>query len=137
MAFAGSVMLLAVAGLGTGVAYGVAGGGMENVARLVGAALVYAPPMWIMVGLVIALDGLVPRWVGISWGILAACVVVGFLGPVLNIPSWLQNLSPFERVPQLPAASLTLLPLIAMCAFAVGFTLLGLGGLQRRDIGRI
>ena len=137
VAFAGSVMLLAVAGLGTGVAYGVAGGGMENVVRLVGAALVYAPPMWIMVGLVIALDGLAPRWVGISWGILAACVVVGFLGPVLNIPSWLQNLSPFERVPQLPAASLTLLPLIAMCAFAVGFTLLGLGGLQRRDIGRI
>ena len=137
LAFAGSVILLLVAGLSTGLAYGVAGGGMQNVPRLVEAVLVYAPPIWVMVGLVIALDGLVPRWVGASWAILAACVVVGFLGAVLHIPSWVQDLSPFERVPQLPAASLTFLPLVAISAIAAGFTLVGLGGLRRRDIGRI
>jgi ABC-2 type transport system permease protein len=137
VAFAGSVILLAVAGLSTGLAYGVAGGGIQNLPRLVEAALVYAPPIWIMVGLVIALDGLVPRWVGASWGILAACVVVGFLGAVLHIPGWIQDLSPFQRVPQLPAASLTLLPLASMSAIAVGLTLAGLGVLQRRDFGRI
>jgi ABC-2 type transport system permease protein len=137
VAFAGSVILLAVAGLATGLTYGAAGGGMQSLPRLVGAALVYAPAMWIMVGFAIALDGLVPRWVGASWAILAACVVVGFLGEVLHLPRWLQDLSPFERVPQLPAAGLTILPLIVMCAFAGGFTLLGLAGLQRRDIGWI
>ena len=137
LAFAGSVLLLAVAGLATGLTYGVAGGGMQSVPRLVGAAFVYAPPMWIMVGLAIALDGLVPRWVGASWAILAACVVVGFLGAVLHLPSWLQDLSPFERMPQLPGASLTLLPLFVISAVAAGLTLVGLGGLRRRDIGRI
>lgn len=137
VAFAGSVILLAIAGLATGVTYGVAGGGMQSVPRLVGAALVYAPAMWIMVGLAIALDGWLPRWVGASWAILAACVVVGFLGAVLQLPRWLQDLSPFERVPQLPAASLTLLPLLVISAIAAGLTLAGLGGLQRRDIGRI
>lgn len=137
LAFAGSVLLLAVAGLATGLTYGVAGGGMQSVPRLVGAAFVYAPPMWIMVGLAIALDGLVPRWVGASWAILAACVVVGFLGAVLHLPRWLQDLSPFERVPQLPGASLTLLPLLVISAIAAGLTLVGLGGLRRRDIGRI
>jgi polyether ionophore transport system permease protein len=137
VAFAGSVILLAVAGLATGLTYGVAGGGMQNVPRLVGAALAYAPPMWIMVGLAIALDGLVPRWAGVSWAILAACVVVGFLGAVLDLPRWLQDLSPFERVPQLPAAGLTLTPLFVISAIAAGFTLVGLGGLGRRDIGRI
>jgi ABC-2 type transport system permease protein len=136
VAFAGSVILLAVAGLATGLTYGVAGGGMQSVPRLGVAALVYAPPMWIMVGLAIALDGLVPRWVGASWAILAACVVVGFLGAVLHLPRWLQDLSPYERVPQLPAASLTLLPLFVISAIAAGLTLAGLGGLQRRDIGR-
>jgi ABC-2 type transport system permease protein len=40
-------------------------------------------------------------------------------------------------VPQLPAASLTLLPLVAMSAVAAGLTLIGLIGLRRRDIGRI
>ncbi len=137
VAFVGSVILLAVAGLATGLTYGVAGGGMQSVPRLVGAALVYAPPMWIMIGLAIALDGLVPRWVGASWAILAACVVVGFLGAVLHLPRWLQDLSPFERVPQLPAGSLTLLPLLVISALAAGLTLAGLGGLRRRDLGRI
>ncbi len=137
VACAGSVILLAVAGLATGLTYGLAGGGMQSVPRLFVAALVYAPAMWIMVGLAIALDGLVPRWVGASWAILVACVVVGFLGAVLGLPGWLQDLSPFERVPQLPAASLTLLPLVVMSAVAAGLTLIGLTGLRRRDIGRI
>ena len=110
---------------------------MHSVPRLFGAALVYAPALWIMVGLAIALDGLVPRWVGASWAILAACVVEGFLGAVLHLPGWLQDLSPFERVPQLPAASLTLLPLLVISAIAAALTFIGLIGLRRRDIGRI
>jgi ABC-2 type transport system permease protein len=137
VACAGSVILLAVAGLATGLSYGLAGGGMQSVPRLFVAALVYAPAMWIMVGLAIALDGLVPRWVGVSWAILVACVIEGFLGAVLGLPRWLSDLSPFERVPQLPAASLTLLPLAVMSAVAAGLTLIGLAGLRRRDIGRI
>ena len=137
VACAGSVALLAVAGLATGLTYGVAGGGMQSVPRLLVAALVYAPAMWIMVGLAIALDGLVPRLVGVSWAILLACIVEGFLGAVLGLPHWLSDLSPFERVPQLPAANLTLLPLVVMSAGAAGLTLIGLTGLRRRDIGRI
>jgi len=137
VAFAGSVILLAIAGLGTGLTYGIAGGGLNSIPRLVGAALVYAPPMWLMVGLAVCLVGLMPRWAAASWLILAACVVVGFLGAVLHIPDWVQNLSPFERVPQLPAAKLTLTPIVVICAVAAGLTVAGLGGLQRRDIGRI
>jgi ABC-2 type transport system permease protein len=93
--------------------------------------------MWVMVGLVIALDGLVPRLVGVSWAILVACVLEGFLGAVLGLPRWVSDLSPFERVPQLPAASLTLLPLGLMSVLAAGLALIGLIGLRRRDIGRI
>lgn len=137
VACAGSVAMLAVAGLATGLTYGLAGGGMQSVPRLFAAALVYTPAMWIMVGLAIALDGLAPRLVGVSWAILIACVVEGFLGAVLGLPRWLSDLSPFERVPQLPAASLTLLPLVVMSVVAAGLTLIGLTGLRRRDIGRI
>ena len=62
VAFAGSVVLLAVAGLATGLSYGLAGGDMQSVPRLLEAALVYAPAMWLMVGVAMALDGLAPRW---------------------------------------------------------------------------
>jgi ABC-2 type transport system permease protein len=137
VALAGSVILLGVAGLATGLTYGLAGGDMNRVPKLVAAALVYAPPMWLMVGLTIALVGLLPRWAGASWAILAACAVIGFLGAVLHLPGWLQNLSPFERVPQLPAASLTVMPLVVISAIATGFTSAGLVGLRRRDVGRV
>ncbi len=137
VAFAGSVILLGIAGLATGLTYGAAGGDAKRVPALLGAALVYAPPMWVMAGLAFALVGLAPRWVSASWAILAACVVVGFLGSALHIPSWVQNLSPFERVPQLPAASLTFMPLVVVSAIAAGFASAGLIGLRRRDIGLI
>ena len=137
VAYAGSVILLCVAGLATGLSYGIGGGDMKSVPKLLGAALVYAPPMWLMIGLTLALIGLLPRWAGLAWAILAACVVIGFLGVILHLPSWLQNLSPFERVPQLPAARLSILPLLVITAIAGVFALAGLGGLRRRDVGRV
>ena len=137
VACVGSVILLAVVGLATGLSYGLAGGDMQSVPRLLEAAVVYAPAMWLMVGVAVALDGLAPRLVGVSWAILVACLVVGFLGVVLGLPDWVQQLSPFERVPQLPAASLTLVPLVAMTAIAAALALVGLTGLRRRDIGRV
>jgi ABC-2 type transport system permease protein len=133
----GSVILLAVAGLATGLTYGLAGGNQEGVPGLLGAALVYAPAMWTLIGLAVALDGLAPRWVGASWAILLACLVAGFLGPVLGIPTWIQDLSPFERVPRLPAASLALPPLVALSVIAAALMLVGLAGLRRRDLGAV
>jgi len=137
LAFGGSVILLGVAGLGTALTYVAAGGGMNAVSRLAGADLVYAPPIWLMVGLTVALIGMVPRQAPASWAVLAACVVVGFLGAVLRLPEWIVELSPFQRVPELPGAALSATPLLVISAIAIGCTLLGLGALRRRDIGRV
>jgi ABC-2 type transport system permease protein len=132
---AGSVGLMAVAGLGTGVAYALAGGQWSSVPRLLGAAVVYSPALWLMVGLTMIVFGFAPRWVDIVWGILAACFVIGLLGVVLRLPDWVQKLSPFERTPALPADPISLAPLVALTALAAVLLLGGLGGLRRRDIG--
>lgn len=131
----GSVLLLLSAGLSTGLSYGLGGGDMTRLPGLVGDALVYTPPLWLMVGLAAALFGLVPRWSGAAWAVLGACFVVGFLGEVIKIPRWVIDLSPFERVPALPAAQLAITPLIAISALAVGFTAVGLSAFRRRDVG--
>lgn len=47
----------------------------------------------------------------------------------------MNDLSPFEHVPELPAAGLTLGPLIGLTAVAAIFAGAGVAGLQRRDIG--
>jgi ABC-2 type transport system permease protein len=135
IALAGSVALLAVAGLATGVSYALAGGPWSSVPRLLGAAIVYAPAMWLLIGLAVIVFGFAPRWVDVAWAILAACFVIGLLGDVLRLPDWLQKLSPFERTPALPAADLAVLPLAVLTALAAVLIVGGLGGLRRRDIG--
>lgn len=135
IALAGSVALLVVAGLATGVSYALAGGPWSSVPRLLAAAAVYAPAMWLMVGLAAAGFGFAPRWVDVAWGVLAACFVIGLLGEVLRLPGWVQKLSPFEATPALPAASLDVLPLVLLIVLAAALILGGLGGLRRRDIG--
>jgi ABC-2 type transport system permease protein len=47
----------------------------------------------------------------------------------------IQNLSPFQHVPQYPAADLRVLPLVTLTATAAALTVIGLVGLRHRDIG--
>lgn len=135
MAAGGSVVLLAGAGLATGVSYGAIGGGMGKVPGLVGASLAYLPAMWVMVGFTAALVGFVPRASGAAWAGLALCFVVGMLADLLGLPAWVVDLSPFEHVPLMPAAGFSLGPLAALTALAAALTAAGLSGLSRRDIG--
>jgi ABC-2 type transport system permease protein len=60
-------------------------------ARLLGAALAYAPALWLLAGLAAALFGLAPRGVSAAWAALAACFVIGLLGEVLDLPAWLNH----------------------------------------------
>jgi ABC-2 type transport system permease protein len=100
-----------------------------------GAAVVYAPALALMIGMATIVIGFVPRWVDIAWGVLAACFVIGLLGVVLRLPDWVQKLSPFERTPALPAANVAVLPLAVLTSLAAVLILGGLYGLRRRDIG--
>lgn len=135
IAIAGSVVLLAVAGLATGVSYAIAGGPWSSVPRLFGAAIVYAPAMWLMAGLALIAFGFAPRLVNVAWGVVAGLVVIGLLGEVLRLPDWLLKLSPFERTPALPAADVSVEPLAVLTLLAAVLVLGGLGGLRRRDVG--
>jgi len=135
VAVGGSVIILVIAGLAVAVSYGLGGGDLSLLPSLVGAAVAYAPAMWLLVGLTITLIGLAPRAVAATWAVLAVCLVIGLLGKVLKLPGWLMTLSPFQHVPQLPAADLSILPLMVLTAIAAVLTWAGLSGLRKRDIG--
>lgn len=135
VALAGSALVLAAAGLGAGIAFGAATGEPVEVARMLSAAMVHVPAMWVLVGLAVGIFGLAPRAVGMVWAALAFCVLVGLLGPLLELPAWAMDLSPFQHVPQLPVADPAPFPLLALALVAAGLSAVGLVALRRRDIG--
>jgi ABC-2 type transport system permease protein len=135
VALAGSVVVLAAAGLGSGVMYGATRGDLYQVPRMLGAALAYAPALWAFAGLATLLFGLVPRGVALAWGAFAVCCVIGMLGEVLDFPAWVYNISPFQHVPQLPAAHLDLAPLAVLVVLAAALAGAGLLGFRHRDLG--
>ncbi|MFE7167775.1 ABC transporter permease [Streptomyces sp. NPDC057616] len=135
VAVVGSVVVLGAAGLGTGLTYALVSHDAGQILRLLGAALVYAPALWVLAGVATALTGLVPRAVGAAWAVLGLCLVAGVLGDVLGLPGWLLDLSPFQHLPQLPAGNWTTGAPTAVTAIAVALVATGLGTLRHRDVG--
>jgi ABC-2 type transport system permease protein len=90
--------------------------------------------VWVLIGVALALFGLVPRAAAAAWGFLGGCFLLLYLGPLLSLPGWVMDLSPYSHVPLLPAADLAVAPLLALTAIAAALTAAGLIGLSRRDV---
>ncbi|HEY8651566.1 MAG TPA: polyketide antibiotic transporter, partial [Dermatophilaceae bacterium] len=123
------------AGLSAGGAYAVSAHDVSKVWAVLGGALVLVPAMWIFTGVTLALIGMAPEASVLSWGALIACGVLGQLGPILQLPEKVLQISPFANVPKLPGHELELLPLAILTLIAVLLTALGANGFRRRDIG--
>jgi len=134
IAFGGSAVVLAAAGAGAGLAYGLAIGDAGQIPRLAAVVLTYTPAVWVMVGLAAALFGLAPRAMVVVWGALAVFGFVGLFAQLLDLPQWLIDLSPFQHVPQVPATSFDIVPVLVLALVAVGLTAVGLAGFRRRDL---
>jgi ABC-2 type transport system permease protein len=131
----GSAVVLAVGGLGIGVAAAIATGDAGLVPRLLGAGLAYLPAMWVLLALGVLLHGVAPRIAIALWAVLTGCFVIGFFKQLLGIPTWLADLSPFEHTPRLPAAGLDVVPLVVLTLVAAALAAAGLAGFRHRDIG--
>jgi len=55
-------------------------------------------------------------------------------GPSLNLPAWVQDLSPFTHSPKAPAATVTVAPVLALTVVCVGLAVAGLVALRRRNL---
>lgn len=134
VAAGGTVLILGASGLGAGIADAANTGDLGRVPALVGSSLALAPAVWVLVGVAVALFGLLPRAAAAAWGALTACYLLAFLGPLLSLPDWVMDLSPYSHVPLLPAADLEAWPLVALTAIAAALTAAGVAGFRRRDL---
>jgi len=137
VAAAGSAVVLAAAGLGTGLAYGLrAGDAGTQVPRLIGAALAQWPAVLVVAAVAVLLFGLWPEsCVAGGWTALALAAAIVLLGPTLRLAQPIQDISPFTHVPRLPGGTVSAAPLVWLTLAAVVLMAVGLAGLRRRDIG--
>ncbi|MDH6707510.1 ABC-2 type transport system permease protein [Kitasatospora sp. MAA19] len=133
-ALLGSTAVLLAAGVGFGLAGALSTGDGGAFPRLVGAALAFAPAQWVTVGFAAAVYGWLPRATPLAWLVPAYAFVIGYLGPLLKLPSGLERLSPFGQVPRLPAAAMDWTPLAALTLVAAALIALALAGFRRRDL---
>jgi ABC-2 type transport system permease protein len=134
-AVASPPILMTVIGLSAGGAYAVSARDASKIWPVLAGALVLVPAMWIFTGATMALVGMAPERSALAWAALAACGLLGQLGPILQLPDKILRISPFADIPKLPQADLELTPLAALLAIAVALTALGINGFRRRDIG--
>ncbi|PZG11092.1 ABC transporter permease, partial [Nonomuraea aridisoli] len=134
-ALLGPALALALFGCAAGLAHGLAVGDVGGqLPRLLGAALVQLPAVWLFCGLAFALFGLSPRLVAGAYAVLLAGLVLGWAGAELRLAPWVTGLSVFSHLPRLPGGEFALTPLALMTAGAAALVAAGLAGLRRRDV---
>ncbi|MFD7449338.1 ABC transporter permease [Kitasatospora sp. NPDC059827] len=133
-ALLGSVVVMVAAGTGFGLAGALSTGDGAVFLRLLGAALAFVPALWVTVGFAAAVHGWLPRATALAWAVPAYAFVIGYLGPLLRLPRGLDGLSPFGRVPRLPAARMDWAPPAVLTLVAAALIALALAGFRRRDL---
>jgi ABC-2 type transport system permease protein len=135
-ALGGPALSMIVVGLAGGLAYGAGSDGVgKQVPRILGASLAALPAIWLTVALVLAVFGLLPKWVGAGWVLLVTFLLLGQLGAVLQLSQWALDLSPFTHIPHLPGGTMAWTPMVWLTGAAAILTAAGLWGFRRRDIG--
>lgn len=136
-AMVGALVLMMLFAVSMGLTAGQVLGRTPTLVRdLMWAGLVQLPGVWAVGAVVVVATCLVPRWaVPLSWGAMFFVLVAGpMFGPSLNLPTVVQDLSPFTHSPKAPAVDVTATPLLGLMAVVIGLVLAGLMALRRRNL---
>lgn len=136
MALVGSAAVLAAGAAGEGLAYGLTIGDLGQIPRLLAAAAVYVPAVWLILAVAVAGVGWLPRAAAIiAWTYFAYCLVAEILAQSFNLPEWTRTASPFRHLPQAPLDTVTAGGILGVLALAAVAAIGGLVGFGRRDLG--
>lgn len=129
-----AVLMQLLIGLGL---YGSASQHLEEsigIGVVLATTLVYIPAIWVVLGLTTLLVGAFPKGASLVWLYVSFAILVIYLGSVLEFPEWLNSLSAFYHVPQLPDEEIVWLPLSLLSLVGIAFSAIGFLGYNKRDI---
>lgn len=96
--------------------------------------LVYIPAIWVVLGVTTLLVGAFPKGASLVWLYVSFAILVIYLGNLLEFSEWLNNLSAFYHVPQLPDEEVAWLPLTLLSLVGIVLSVMGFLGYNKRDI---
>lgn len=102
--------------------------------KIYGAAMIYLPAIWVMIGFAVVLIGLAPKFSGVIWAYLFYSFIVVYLGNLLKFPDWMANLSPYGHIPQFPVDDMDYMKVSVLTIIALVLTIVGFIGYNKRDM---
>ena len=125
-----------MAGIATGLGYGLAAGGAGGqTARMLGAGLAQLPAAAVIIGVAALAFGAVPDGcIAVAWTAVGLAVLLDIFGQALQLSQWVLDISPFTHVPRLPGGTVTAAPLLSLNVITLALCATGLAALRRRDI---
>ncbi|MFI7874775.1 ABC transporter permease [Streptomyces salinarius] len=128
IAFGGAALIMLLAGLGFAAGYG------QDFWAILGACLVQLPAVWVIGGAAVLLHGLLPRAAVAAWAVAGAVLLLGWVGPALDVPQTVLDVSPYGHLPKLPGGEMSWTPVVVLVLIAAALVAAGLAGLRRRDL---
>ncbi|WP_314409995.1 ABC transporter permease [Streptomyces kroppenstedtii] len=128
IAFGGAVLIVLLGGLGLTAGYGHSPG------AVLGACLVQLPAIWTIGALTVLLYGVSPRVAPAAWAVAGTALLLGWIGPALDLPAAVLDLSPYGHLPKLPGGEMTWTPVLTLTAIAAALTTAGLTAFKHRDL---
>ncbi|GAA8843693.1 ABC transporter permease [Helicobacter pylori] len=104
------------------------------VTTLLRAALQHLPVMLLLGGISLALFGWRPRLQTGAWVVFGIAAVIGYMGPGLQLPSWLVGWAPFGLVGNVPADAPDVTGTLVAGVGGLVLVVLGIVGFSRRDV---
>ncbi|OUC96131.1 ABC transporter permease, partial [Streptomyces swartbergensis] len=108
IAFGGAALIMLLAGLGLAVGYG------KETGPILGACMVQLPAIWVIGGVAVLLHGVLPRGAAAAWGVAGTVLLIGWVGPALDVPQAVLDVSPFGHLPKLPGGSMEWGPVVVL-----------------------
>jgi ABC-2 type transport system permease protein len=134
VAAAAAAVILAVTGFAFGVGAAVSGDNARLVWELTAAHLAHIPEALVFIGIAALLYGITPRALALAWVALVYATLLAFFGPLMDLPSWMHNLSPLDHIARMPLEDLTAAPVIILTAIAATTAAAGAWAFSRRDL---
>lgn len=136
VAFAGALWLLLATGAFLWLGYGLVGAPPgSHPGRIVGAALSWAPAVWLVAAVAAGLFAYRRGWTAIGWALPAVCLVISLVGDLLELPGWFTGISPYQHVSPMPTEDFAVVPALVMTGLAAVVLAAARWRFARRDIG--